>query len=601
MAVTYDVATSGYSGAPPSRLPFDISWQHTSASVSNPSPGASVWVVYYKAGVDVLTNSTRSCTWGGAAMESKNVVAIVGNSIVAENFVLTGQPTGAQTVKFTYNNGSGVRPAVVRAFSESFKGALGFGGPQSNSGSDANGRLTAVSDVGEMLTVINVARAANISNTSGTDRFTKNSVTPRVAGTDEAGAATVNISMTNSATDWLIGATRVLTGASEPPPPPPVTPTLPAVVPSPLGGVMLALKQTAPDVTLYPLATSAPTYTSPTTFDWSVNASKFRIGGTLVLSDHNGFQCGVNAASGQSIETNPLTAGLTSFEVEFWTVGTDDLTVKFRSFANSDYLILVDDMPISTDWLNFGNTGYRYQRIGLGDKLPHRIRILNGYNGFCGVIVPGGGDIQPAGARTRIGMTGDSYVQGAGSASEPGPVGAGGICGYLSLFLGVEVINLGQGTTGYIAEGVGGSRSKFGSAARLTALNAFDYDRIIIFGGGNDTSETPSAVVTAAQAMWAAVKTANPTTPLIVVGIQSPDLFSAAGMDALNDALRTAALADSNVDLWIDMREPEYWVTDVTESIFITQEFPASIHPGKAGSLNIAIRMMAKMALELFE
>jgi lysophospholipase L1-like esterase len=255
-------------------------------------------------------------------------------------------------------------------------------------------------------------------------------------------------------------------------------------------------------------------------------------------------------------------------------------------------------MPATKEWQNFGTVGYRYQRVVIDDDQSHRIRVLNGFNGFCGVIVPGGGGIEPAGPRLQIAIPGDSYVQGAGAASEPGLVGAGGICGYLSLLLGAEVLNFGQGTTGYVAEGVGGNRSKFGSTERLAKLAEWDPDVIIVFGGGNDTSETPSTVVTAANALWNAIAAAHPTAKLFVVGIQSPDLFSASGMDALNDALRVAALANANVDLWIDMREPEYWVTDATEGLFITTEFPASIHPGKAGAMNIALRMIVKIAME---
>lgn len=599
MAVTFDTSKSGYSAAPPTRLPYSISWEHTSSAVSNPQPGAEVWVVSYRAGTDIIAGSARSCTWGGVAMVANSVVALLNNSILIEQFVLVGQTTGAQPAVYTYNNINGVRPQVVRASSYSYKGVLGFGAAQSNSANNANGTLSAISATGEFVSVCNVSLSRNISATSGTDLYTKNNVSPRVVVTNETGATAVAITMTNSATDWAIVAGRVLPGASEPAPPPPTTPTLPDVEPSPLGLAMMALPNlytVSPDIKVYPLATSAPAYASPTTFAWDTGAASFRIGGELVLSDHSSMQCGVNGVSGQDTDTNPLTAGLTSFEVEFWTI-KGDFTIKFRAFANSDYLVLVDDMPVTTTWQNFGNSGYRYQRITINDDGAHRVRILNGCNGFCGVIVPGGGDVQPAGPRFQIAANGDSYLQGAGSASEPGQVMAGGICGHLSLF-GFEVINLGQGTTGYIQPGTGGSRTKFGSVARLAKLADWTPDVILVFGGGNDTDETPSDVATAANAYWNAIAAAHASAKLIVCGIQSPDLFPAAQMTALNTALRVAALANANVDLWIDMREPEYWVTDVTEELFITNEFPASIHPGKAGAMNIAMRMVSHLAMQ---
>lgn len=355
----------------------------------------------------------------------------------------------------------------------------------------------------------------------------------------------------------------------------------------------------AADLLVNAIGTTAPTYSSPVTYDWLANADRFRFGGKMVSNTMSSLTAGVNAAAGAD-PSNQYT--WTSFEVEFWVPGPD-VTLKFRNYSNSDYHILVDDMPVKSYWLNFptNTLAYKYHQLRFADtESPHRIRILNGINGFVGAIIPNAqGEIFAAGPRFQCYMTGDSYVQGAASASEPGAVVAGAIPGKLAFETGWEVINGGQGTTGYIDDGGGsGGRSAFGSASRLAAMAEFDPNCVIVFGGGNDTSEDPDDVANNyAAPMWAAIKDQHPQAALVVVGIQPPNLFPfpSGAMELLNTKLRTKALASPDVDLWIDMRVPEFWVTDDSKDLFITTEFPASIHPGKAGVDNIVQRMLVQM------
>lgn len=580
LTATFDAAATGFSGAPPSGLPFSISWTHTAVGLAG-----SVWVTSYNSGVDILTGSTRTCTWGGVPMLSLGVVALLGNSLTLECFVLTGQPSGAQSVVYTYGNNGSARPSVVRVDSESFTGVGAFGPLQTATGTTANATFTATCNPGEMLTVGSVARAANINGTSGVQRFIKNNVTPRCAITDQGVSA---VTMTNGATDWILGAVQVIPGTAPPPPPPPPPPSVPAQYDNPLAAVMLAAGNVTPNVSAGTMSSTPSAYTNPVQFNW--DSGQFRIGGTLVLSDHNNYQCGVNSASGQSTETNPLTDGLTSFETEFWLMSGASVEIVFRNFASSDYLIVIDDLPLTAGWANFPQTaGYQYFPLTFSDSVIHRIRVLHGGNGFVGVRLPQGGAIAPAGPRTQIAVIGDSYVQGIPTSM------AGGMCGALSVLLGAEVINLGQGTTGYVTDGVGGNRTHYGSDARLACLNAWTPDTIIVFGGGNDSSADPNVVAAAAEAMWAAINAAQPNAKLIVVGIQSPNLYPAAEMTALNTAIAVAAQPNPCVDAWIDMRDPEFWVSAETQSMFIDPSTPA-IHPNHAGAVNIATRIAFALA-----
>jgi hypothetical protein len=120
---------------------------------------------------------------------------------------------------------------------------------------------------------------------------------------------------------------------------------------------------------------------------------------------------------------------------------------------------------------------------------------------------------------------------------------------------------------------------------------------MIVLGGGNDTSEDPEDVAILADTFWSAIKAARPNTPLVVVGAQSPNLF--AGLEELNDALRTAANASEDVDLFVDMWEPHQWFTGTSgtmedhdgngnRDMFISQEALVAIHPGHAGAKHAA-------------
>jgi hypothetical protein len=613
VAVQFDKAGAGFSGSAPSVLPQVQTASHTTSA--GVDAGGDLWVLGYKSGADVVTNSTRTATWGGVPMVSKGIVALANNSMFLECFTILDQAQGsAQPVTFTYNNSAGVKLSIIRMESTSYLGVADFDTAiQVLTGHSASPSILVDSPDGELISIGAGVVSANVALGTGTARYSKNNVTPRFLAGDQPGAGNdTPVALDCNASDFVLAAIRAIPPGTTPPNTANASLNLglslrmqmvatsaqQVVVPgSPvsarLGDMMTPPRGVFPaaDVVIGAVTATAPAgYTYA--YDWAADAARFRIGGKLILSDHNGYQSGVNAVSGQDIETNPLTAGLTSFETEFWTRG-GACAIKFRNFASSDFQVYADDMLLFSQWQNFPTSaGYKYLPISFKDGQPHRIRVLHGDNGFVGVVSPNSDDIFAAAPRFRLGVLGDSYVQGAGTASEPGHVMAGGICGHMAHRWGWEVFNLGQGTTGYKAEGVGGARSRYGSSQRLAALNAYKYDAIMVFGGGNDSSEDANDVATNyALPLWHAIKVAHPNATLIVVGVQCPNLFPASGMTALNTALRTAALASPDVDVWVDMREPTFWVTDDSKDIFITSEFPASIHPGKAGADNIVARL----------
>ncbi|MCX2714233.1 SGNH/GDSL hydrolase family protein [Mycolicibacterium sp. J2] len=298
----------------------------------------------------------------------------------------------------------------------------------------------------------------------------------------------------------------------------------------------------------------------------------------------------------------------TSYEVEFYATGTD-VTLWMRSAAQSDFKVLVDDMPLTTGWdlTSAGVFDHNYARIQFTTDRVRKIRLLaSGFLSFTGVLVPAGGAIWAAPPRFRVAITGDSYVQGGHWLGPIGHLMGGALCNQLAIQTGWEVLNLGQGGTGYVNDSAGEiGKSAYGSAARLAALAALPpIDLFIAFGSGNDSGYSTGSVITAANAFWNAVHTARPDTPIVVVGVESgsPTGFDPSLMSALNTALIAAAQANPNVAGAIDMRTDPWWTGagnegspegDGNADFFMSAD---EVHPSRAGYENLALRLADKLA-----
>jgi len=361
-------------------------------------------------------------------------------------------------------------------------------------------------------------------------------------------------------------------------------------------------------------ATAPSAYTGQVTRNLSESPARFRIGGHLVTME--GYLW--NNINGIEITGDNQVAGITSYEVEFWCSGAD-LTIELRNepgttaYGATDYLIVVDDMimPPSSGGSNIATiqngwnhtpetTAVRYHTIQFSTARVRKIRIFMGNLSIAQVRIPGASDIWPAPPRFKCAFIADSWGHTAVNSTE-GDIMGGVIPNELALATGWEVWNLSQGGTGYNHPGAGGGTSTFGSADRLDALsNIPEMDLIIVLGGGNDTNRTRATVISDANACWSAIKTARPTTPLVVVGAQPGNLI--AGIDSLNADLKGAALSNDDVDVFIDMYEPEEWISGTSghmedrdgngsRDMFITNEALVDLHPGHAGSRNIAQRL----------
>ena len=233
-------------------------------------------------------------------------------------------------------------------------------------------------------------------------------------------------------------------------------------------------------------------------------------------------------------------------------------------WADTDIWVSIDGKPISADpfIIKVADTATYQPFVTIDTGNPDaqfvRYDITLGWGANLIQIINEPGTLMtPGEAFTfRLGLTGDSYAD-----SGIGPY-YGGPAQTLRQLTGVNVIPLGQGSTGYTNDGSSSgdlTKEVFGGPNRLAAIAGAELDALIVVGSVNDGGSTPAATKAAALAFYAAVS----PLPVIVVGVEP--LYNAAdptyaGWDALNDALIEAADEAPNVIGFVDWRG-EDWLT----------------------------------------
>lgn len=272
---------------------------------------------------------------------------------------------------------------------------------------------------------------------------------------------------------------------------------------------------------------------------------QMRLVGTL--SDNATFsfrQSGVNNG-----DTTPLIE-------EFEFTGTNFAYIWRATSTVSTWQIYINGLPIAaTPFLPTGITvsaGTLYRlAFTFASASTYRIRIESEYQQRNGIEYIQGDAIVPSAPTKPTWLCyGDSFVQGAN--------GSTALTAWpylLAPLLGVEMINCGQGGTGYQYTAGVGSRVPYSTLARVQAAAAAKPDVAIIFGSVNDlqqaaTDITPiGAAATQTYAYW---QQYAPATKLIVIGIQrflSTQTVYGANAAAL---VKTKALAAPNVLGYID-------------------------------------------------
>ncbi|MEX5718170.1 SGNH/GDSL hydrolase family protein [Geodermatophilus maliterrae] len=132
----------------------------------------------------------------------------------------------------------------------------------------------------------------------------------------------------------------------------------------------------------------------------------------------------------------------------------------------------------------------------------------------------------------RAVFLGDSYTVGVGS---DGPTYAAQVADRL----GWTQVEAAQSGTGYVADGGGRGNAPFGD--RVDDVAAADPDVVVVQGSTNDVGADPAAVAAAAAHLYGDLAAAVPDADVVVLGPLAPPEVPRPGVEAVRDALATAA------------------------------------------------------------
>jgi len=299
---------------------------------------------------------------------------------------------------------------------------------------------------------------------------------------------------------------------------------------------------------------STETLTTPTT---ATNASPQLSTAVQVVPNTGPYQyCGAGdfQFGASSPDTNyylptskiphAYTTAQATWSVE-WCTNAPRVEVRFKYIsAASMYRLVIDGRPIgqllqtlpATVTLTPGNQ-YRLL-LDLGSAKPRRWRLDLATFPFGGVYIEPAYDVwRPATQGGRLAILGDSISDG--SAGNTG----GGQGTWFKRFARMIGCNddwdQAKGSTGYVAAG---SSATFGDRVSADVV-AYNPDRVIVFGGYNDTAGTLTAIGNAAASVFSTLKTGLPNAQIIVIGCWAPTASPATSLQNIDATLRTTAAA----------------------------------------------------------
>jgi len=236
---------------------------------------------------------------------------------------------------------------------------------------------------------------------------------------------------------------------------------------------------------------------------------------------------------------NTYSSGQSNWTVEFWTDAAEfEVGFKYISAATM-YRLSIDGRPVTDLMQSSGGitAGSSHMLlVDLGSTGPRRIRIDFTTMPFRGVYLPPSATMwQPTGIGGRLAVLGDSLTDGS---SQNTGFGQGTWLQRTGRLLGcTDVWDQARGGTGYITSG---SFATFGDRV-ASDIVAYAPDRVIVWGGFNDSGGSQAAIGTAADAVYAAIDAGLPDTQVYVIGCWSPSGSPGSGITNTDATLRTAA------------------------------------------------------------
>lgn len=273
----------------------------------------------------------------------------------------------------------------------------------------------------------------------------------------------------------------------------------------------------------------------------------FRYTGDIKRADWNGTSYSGTYPSYNYVRNTSilLSNGVTGFfDVEFAVDDSSFEIIVQGSGQSTSYRILVDEGqgyqavfadPAPT---SIPNDSSMYQiLLTFSARKIRRIRFQSAPCGFAGVNVGPNGTVfqlgRPLG--TKAIFLGDSFTEGTGA--------NGFFNGYapiISQMMGWEYWISGSGGTGYINSNSSLFRLKYQDRVQRDVIG-YNPDIVIIQGGQNDTTYTPSDITNAALLLYQTIQSSLPNTQIIVLGNIAISAETTA-ITQTRDAIKLAAL-----------------------------------------------------------
>lgn len=270
--------------------------------------------------------------------------------------------------------------------------------------------------------------------------------------------------------------------------------------------------------------------------------------------------------------------------------------------ASTMYRLSIDGRKVTDLMQSSGGTavgGGHLITFDLGSAAWRRIRLDLSNLPFGGIYLPGAATMAGVPARGgRWMILGDSISDGSAN-------NTGAACGTwvdrAARLLGVtDVWRQGRGGTGYITDG---SFARFQTRLALDVL-PYKPDRLVVWGGYNDSGADQGAIRTAADLLYATIKGALPNCQIIVVGCWSPTAVAGAGQVATTATLKAAAAAaklhfispqDGKVygPDGVEIASHGAWVNAHNAASIISAD---GVHPNDAGHVYLGRRLAAAIA-----
>lgn len=295
---------------------------------------------------------------------------------------------------------------------------------------------------------------------------------------------------------------------------------------------------------------------------------------------------------------NTYASGQSNWSVEFATdASVFEILFKYISSATR-YRLSVDgrmvtDLAQSTGASSVGSR--HVLKFTFASAKPRRIRLDLTTFPFGGLFLgPGATAWKPTSRGGRLGVLGDSISDGS---SENTGSGIGTWAYRAARLLGcTDVWDQCRGGTGYITAG------SYATLANRVAgdITPYAFERLIVWAGYNDNGGNQASIQTAAESLYATLKTAcAPGADIVVIGCYSPSGSPTAGITNTDATLRTAA-DNSGLPFISPLTGSVYdasgalvttqgaWITTANAAGYIGAD---AVHPNDSGHIYLARRV----------